>query len=96
MLAYLITLIAFIIFANPATFKAVRGVAGNWVASTDGTASLAGLILHGVIFIFVVGFIMKRISVSGYAHENVEYRDKADDSNNVRFQENRIVYAVTN
>jgi hypothetical protein len=65
---YIIPLILFVIFANPATFKAVRGVAGNWVATADGAGNLGGLILHGLLYIFLVGFLMRRISFYGDLH----------------------------
>jgi hypothetical protein len=57
-LDYAIPALAFVVLANPAAFKIVRGVAGGWVASTDGLPTLAGLILHAIVFVLVVGFIM--------------------------------------
>jgi len=95
----LIPLIAFVILANPATFKAVRGVAGNWVANNTGLASNPGLLLHALIFVIVIGFIMTQLGKSTYMTEGgmtFETRDDADDAENKHFQENRIVYAVTN
>ena len=59
---YLIPLVLFVILAHPATFKAVRGVAGGWVASAEGQAKFLGLLLHAVIFTFAVRFLMKRVS----------------------------------
>jgi len=96
---YLIPLIAFMVLANPATFKAVRGVAGNWVANNTGLASNTGLLLHALIFVIVVGFIMTQFGKSSYMTEGgmtFKTREDADDSDNKHFQENRIVYAVTN
>jgi hypothetical protein len=96
---YLIPLIAFMIFANPATFMMVRGVAGNWVSNNMGRASTPGLLLHGVIFVLIVGFLMTQLrSTSSYLTEDgmvFQTRDDADDAENKHFQENRIVYAVT-
>ena len=95
----LIPLIAFVILANPATFKAVRGVAGNWVANNSGVASTPGLLLHALIFVIVIGFIMTQFGKSSYITEGgmtFETRDDTDDAENKHFQENRIVYAVTN
>ena len=66
--AYLLPLILFMIFASPATFKAVRGVAGSWVASAEGEAKFAGLLLHAVLFVWVVGFLMRRVSFYGDLH----------------------------
>jgi cbb3-type cytochrome oxidase subunit 3 len=96
---YLIPLIAFVIFANPAVFKLVRGVAGSWVASSEGLATNAGLLLHAVIFVLVVGFLMRKLRRSNYQTEGgilFNTRDDADDAENKHFQQNRIVYAVTN
>jgi hypothetical protein len=66
--SYLIPLVLFMIFASPATFKAVRGVAGSWVASAEGEAKFAGLLLHAVLFVWVVGFLMRRVSRYGDLH----------------------------
>jgi hypothetical protein len=95
----LIPLIAFVVLANPATFKAVRGVAGNWVANNTGLASNTGLLLHALIFVIVVGFLMNLFRTSNYMTEGgmiFETSEDADDAENKHFQENRIVYAVTN
>jgi len=95
---YLIPLIAFMILANPAIFKLVRGVAGNWVSNNMGRASTSGLLLHAVVFVLIVGFLMTQLRSSSYLTEDgmtFETRDDADDANNKHFQEDRIVYAVT-
>ena len=84
MSSYLIPLIAFMVFANPAIFKIVRGIIGSWVAGSDGVATNAGLLLHGILFVIIVGFLMRK--TSGYVT-----RDDADDANNKRFQKNRLV-----
>ena len=78
------------VFANPVVFKLVRGVAGSWVAAADGAATMAGLALHGVLFVLIVGFLMRKLGRSSF-----DTRDQADDANNKHFQQNRIVYAVT-
>jgi uncharacterized RDD family membrane protein YckC len=99
LIGYLITLIAFVVLANPATFRAVRGVAGNWVANNTGLASTPGLFLHALVFIIVVGCLMTMFRTSNYMTEGgviFETRDDADDADNKHFQQNRIVYAVTN
>lgn len=76
----LILLIAFLIAANPATYRATRGVLGSWVASQEGTARMGGLLLHAVVFIALV-MIMKRVkrSVSGYAHAGAMDTHGADE-----------------
>lgn len=62
---WVLPLIAFFIFANPATFKLVASVAGNWVANSYGLPTQAGVLLHALVFIFVVGALMKRVSFYG-------------------------------
>ena len=69
---YIIPAVAFVALANPKAFKIVRGVAGGWVASAEGLPTLAGLILHAVVFVLIVGFIM-----------NLQYKNKE----NFRFKD---------
>jgi hypothetical protein len=78
--AYLLPLILFMIFASPATFKAVRGVAGGWVASAEGEAKFAGLLLHAVLFVWVVGFLMRRVSFYGVSSKTVSHRGPKGDA----------------
>ena len=62
-LNYLIPFGAYMVVANPGAYKAVRGVLGSWVASVDGLPTTAGLILHALVFIFIVGFWMRLLIV---------------------------------
>ena len=57
----IIPFVAYLIVANPATYKAVRGVAGGWVASADGLPTMAGLALHALVLILLVMAIMRFI-----------------------------------
>ena len=59
---YLIPLVLFIAFAAPMTFKSVRGILGDWVASPEGQAKFLGLLVHGILFVITVGFLMRRAS----------------------------------
>lgn len=77
---WLIPLVLFVVFASPMTFKAVRGVAGGWVASAEGQAKSLGLLLHGVIFVLAVGFLMKRVSHYGWSYYTKESSAHAMDS----------------
>ena len=52
-MSFIIPFTTFYIVANPATFKAVRGVAGNWVASADGLPTTLGLLLHSLVFVIL-------------------------------------------
>ena len=58
-LNYLIPFGAYVVIANPAAYKAVRGVLGSWVANAEGLPTNAGLVLHAIVFILVVGFLMR-------------------------------------
>jgi hypothetical protein len=65
----LVPFVVFFIVANPATFKAVRGIAGNWVASAEGIPTTAGLLLHALVFVLVAHFVWRLIfgsKKSGY------------------------------
>ena len=58
---------AYVLVANPATYKAVRGVLGGWVANAEGLATFPGLLLHALVFVFLVGFLMRVIPrISGF------------------------------
>lgn len=48
----------YVLVANPATYKFVRGILGNWVASADGVATLAGLVLHAFVYVFLTGLVL--------------------------------------
>lgn len=58
-MAYVIPFVAYLIVANPATYKAVRGVAGGWVANAEGLPTLAGLALHAVVLILLITAVMR-------------------------------------
>jgi uncharacterized membrane protein YhiD involved in acid resistance len=46
--------VAFMIASSPETFKLMRKVAGNWVSSAEGVATLPGLFLHTLFFLLVL------------------------------------------
>ena len=54
-----IPFVAYLIVANPATYKAVRGVAGGWVANAEGLPTLAGLALHALVLILLITAVMR-------------------------------------
>ena len=57
----LVPLAVFFVVANPATFKAVRSLAGSWVASADGLPTTAGLLLHALVFVIVAHFVWRLV-----------------------------------
>jgi len=62
-LTYLVPFVGYVVIASPAAYKAVRGVLGNWVANAEGLPTNAGLLLHAIVFILVVGFLMRLLVV---------------------------------
>ena len=58
-LNYLIPFAAYVAIASPGAYKTVRGVLGNWVANADGLPTTWGLVLHALVFIIIVGFLMR-------------------------------------
>ena len=77
----MIFLIVFFIVANPATFKIMRKLLGAWVASAEGLATPAGLILHSVVFVTLAVLIPKYLMRSSYYAEDEkdEYEDEKED-----------------
>lgn len=61
---YVIPFLAYVLVANPATYKAVRGILGSWVANAEGLATFPGLLLHALVFVLLVGFLMQIIPLS--------------------------------
>ena len=50
----LLSIVAFLIVANPETYKLTRSILGAWVATPEGTAKTAGLVLHALVFVLVM------------------------------------------
>jgi hypothetical protein len=71
---FLPPVLAYVVVANPATYKLTSKVLGGWVSSPDGAAKLGGLVLHAIVFLFLLSLIYKlffpRMSgyMSGYQH----------------------------
>ena len=75
---YLIPFLAFVLLAHPAVYKTVRGVAGNWVASAEGLATFPGLLLHALVFIILVGWLMKVLPrASGFTTRGDQQNEEA-------------------
>jgi hypothetical protein len=73
----LIFMVVFFLVANPATFKIVRRLLGSWVASAEGLATPAGLILHSAVFVSLAIFLPKALMrASGYQDDDEEYEDE--------------------
>jgi hypothetical protein len=82
-LNYLIPFAAYVAIANPAAYRATRGVLGSWVANSYGLPTTAGLVLHAVVFIVIVGFLMnlliKRVSTFYGPKMAGEYCDNGNE-----------------
>jgi hypothetical protein len=73
----LIFMVVFFLVANPATFKIVRRLLGSWVASAEGLATPAGLVLHSAVFVSLAIFLPKALMrASGYQDDDEEYEDE--------------------
>ena len=67
-----IPFVAYLIVANPATYKAVRGIAGGWVASSEGLPTLAGLALHALVLILLVTAVMRFVPLKSKFDMNLD------------------------
>ena len=50
----IVPLLTFVLVANPMAFKFTRGIFGDWVAGPEGLATIPGLLLHALVFLFLV------------------------------------------
>ena len=74
---YVIPFLAYVLVANPATYKVVRGIIGSWVANAEGLATFPGLLLHALVFVLLVGFLMSVLpNVSGFATRKDQQADE--------------------
>ena len=67
---YIVPAVLYAVVANPATYQATRNVFGSWVATSEGTAKMGGLILHAIVFIVLATLAMRYFPSrrSGYDH----------------------------
>lgn len=61
----LIPFLAYLVIANPEVYKATRGVFGTWVSSPEGAATFKGLLLHALVYVIIVGFLMRALYPRG-------------------------------
>ena len=80
MFSRLAIILLFALIASPFLFKAVAGVLGNWVASTNsGAPTPAGLLLHGLVFLILSGFVMRTMKSSYRNYQEPEtYAEPAE------------------
>jgi hypothetical protein len=67
---YIVPAVLYAVVGSPATYQATRNVLGSWVATSEGTAKLGGLILHALVFILLASLAMRYFPTkrSGYNH----------------------------
>ena len=59
--------------ASPEVFKLTRSIAGGWVATSEGTAKIGGLILHAIVFVLLLRIALKILKPkkSNYHRSNI-------------------------
>ena len=74
---FVIPVSAFVAVGHPATYKTTSKFLGNWVASSDGVPKVGGLILHAIVFLFVIGLLYAifRPRKSGFSVFGMEMPD---------------------
>jgi len=91
----LLAILVFAAVASPASYKTTRQI-GTWIASPDGTPTIPGLLLHGLVFVILMvllgSLFGKRSGYLSAAGLTFETRDDQDDQNNKHFQEDRFVF----
>ena len=69
---FLISIISgltFFVIANPATYRTMRKILGNRIASVNGSPTTVGLMLHSVVFLLVVWAMMNVPGTEQYESE---------------------------
>jgi hypothetical protein len=56
---YIVPAVLYALVASPMTYQKTRDVFGSWVATSEGTAKLGGLILHAIVFILLASLAMR-------------------------------------
>jgi hypothetical protein len=67
----IVPFVVFFIVANPEAFKLTRSIAGDWVASSYGVPTTAGLLLHALVYVLLAHFVWKMLwgKKSGFVHD---------------------------
>jgi hypothetical protein len=96
-MSVVVPVLVFAAVASPAAFKTTSRVLGKWIASQDGAATIPGLLLHGIVFVFLWSLVeMLFARSSGYTTEGgmkFMSRDDQDDENNAHYQQDRFVFS---
>ena len=78
----LITVASFVAVSHPATYKATSKLLGSWIASSDGLPKMGGLVLHAVVFIFLVGLLIHMFKgrKSGFSPADIDQESVGPDA----------------
>jgi hypothetical protein len=91
----LLAILVFAGVASPVSYRTTRQL-GSWIAGPDGTPTIPGLFLHGLVFVILMAALSALFGKrSGYLSAGglkFETRDDQDDQNTKHFQEDRIVF----
>ena len=91
----LLAILVFAAVASPVSYRTTRQL-GSWVAGPDGTPTIPGLLLHGLVFVILMAVLSVLFGRrSGYLTAGgltFETRDDQDDQNTKHFQEDRFVF----
>jgi hypothetical protein len=94
----LLAILVFATVASPVSYKTTRQL-GTWIAGPDGTPTIPGLLLHGLVFVILMAVLGALFGKrSGYLSAGgltFETRDDQDDQNTKHFQEDRFVFEKT-
>lgn len=67
MLQLILFVLAYMLVANPATYRTTRSVLGSWVATQDGLAKMGGLVLHALVLLAALMLLKRLRTRSNYA-----------------------------
>ena len=67
----LIYMILFFLVASPSTFKFMRRMLGDWVASAEGVPHAPGLLLHSAVYVMLACYLPAKL-VSGFEEDYEE------------------------
>jgi hypothetical protein len=91
----LLAILVFAAVASPVSYRTTRQL-GSWVAGPDGTPTIPGLLLHGLVFVILMAVLSVLFGRrSGYLSAGgfkFETRDDQDDQNTKHFQEDQFVF----
>lgn len=51
----------FALISSPQMYEVTRSLLGAWVATTEGTPKMAGLLLHALVFVILTHFVWRAV-----------------------------------